>query len=59
VSNYCNEQKSLNSDGQQFHQYQQNNHFSPQIIEHKKYHDICTLVLYSVLYIRTVVSMKH
>jgi hypothetical protein len=33
VSNYCHEQKSLNSDGQQFHQYQQNNYFSPQIIE--------------------------
>jgi hypothetical protein len=28
----------LNSDGQQFHQYQQNKqpHLSPQIIEHKK-----------------------
>jgi hypothetical protein len=28
---------SLNSDGQHFHQYQpNNNHLSPQIIEHKK-----------------------
>jgi len=29
--------KSLNSDGQQFHQYQQSEQ-SPQIIEHKKKH---------------------
>jgi hypothetical protein len=27
--------KSLNSDDQLFHQYQQNNHSLPQIIEHK------------------------
>ena len=36
-----NGKESLNSDGQQFHQYQQtNDHRSPQIIEHKKDHDI-------------------
>ena len=31
----------MKSDGQQFHQYQQNNHLSPQIIDQKKKdHDI-------------------
>jgi hypothetical protein len=28
--------ESLNTDGQQFHQYQQSNHLSSQFIEHKK-----------------------
>jgi hypothetical protein len=32
--------ESLSSDDQQFHQYQQNNHLSPQIIQHKNDHDI-------------------
>ena len=27
--------ESLNSDGQQFHQYQQNEHLSSEIIEHR------------------------
>jgi len=44
---WCYERKVLNSDGHQFHQYQQNKQ-SPLILteltEHKKYHDIWCLL---------------
>ena len=32
--------ESLNGNGQQLDQYQQNNHLSPQNIEHKKRHHV-------------------
>ena len=36
--------KSSNSDGQEVHKYQQNNHLSTQIIEHKKDQEVHVLV---------------
>jgi hypothetical protein len=44
--------KSSNSDGQEVHKYQQNNHLSTQIIEHKKDQEVLVLVwdIHNIMY---------
>ena len=44
--------KSSNSDGQEVHKYQQNNHLSTQFIEHKKDQEVLVLVwdIHNIMY---------